>query len=110
MYELLPTLEVVLGAYPADPDTGRAVEIYVKVPAGFSSDLASVPWWAQRLYPPDDPAYLCAAIVHDYLYRHQIVSRALADAIFRDLITGRRSRAWVMYAAVRLGGRKSYRA
>jgi hypothetical protein len=54
----------------------------VDVPAGFVTDLASVPsiFWTAL---PRDGAYLHAAIVHDYAYWTQSGTRDLADEIFR---------------------------
>lgn len=81
-----------------------------EVPQGFKTDFASVPrfpgaWWiagatAQR-----------PAVVHDYLYRTQLVSRKEADQIFLEAMQcdgiGWTHRN-LMYAAVRLGGRAAY--
>jgi hypothetical protein len=54
----------------------------VKVPPGFVSDLASVPrlFWS-ALRPDGDYAY--AAIIHDYLYWFQPMSRDDADLVFK---------------------------
>jgi hypothetical protein len=54
----------------------------VEVPAGFVTDLASVPreFWS-LLRPDDDYAY--AGIVHDYLYWDQARPKATADDILR---------------------------
>lgn len=82
--------------------TGRTVE----VPADFVTDFASVPrllWW---LYPPHDHTARAAAL-HDYLYRTGMVSRAVADLAFLEVMLSdgvRPSRAWAMYYAVRAFG------
>ncbi len=76
------------------------------VPAGFETDLASVP----RL----PVVYLLAggtsneaAVVHDFLYTVHLVSRAVADAVLREAsaVTGVPAwRRWLMFWGVRLGG------
>lgn len=38
----------------------------VKVPKGFVSDGATIPWWARSLFSPTG-RYFGAAIIHDYL-------------------------------------------
>jgi hypothetical protein len=55
------------------------------VPAGFVSDLASIPRVAQSLIPKLGP-YNRAAIVHDYLYWTQCCSRREADVIFLKMM------------------------
>ncbi len=82
----------------------------VTVPEGFQTDLATVPralWW---LFPPADPEYAAAAVLHDYLYSWRSpdgepFDRATADGIFLEamLILGvPRWTALVMFVAVRL--------
>ncbi len=82
----------------------------VSVPAGFVTDLASVPralWW---LYPPFG-RYTRAAVIHDWLYREgrigrRPITRAEADEIFRQaMLDGKvpAYRARILWAAVRVG-------
>ncbi len=82
----------------------------VTVPEGFQTDLATVPralWW---LFPPHDPQYAAAAVLHDYLYSWRSpdgepFDRATADGIFLEavLILGvARWKALAMFVAVRL--------
>lgn len=52
----------------------------ISVPAGFKTDLASIPRLFWNLLPPFGK-YTNAAIVHDYLYRTQIFPRAKADKV-----------------------------
>lgn len=54
----------------------------VNVPAGFVTDLASIPRIFWSMLRPDGN-YCYAAIIHDYLYWEQPVSRNTADEIFR---------------------------
>lgn len=88
--------------------------IEFKVPAGFMTDLASIPrlplvWlaWGDRAHRP--------AVLHDYLYRLDsvpIVERSLADYLFREAIISTGASAWKiaypMWMGVRLGGWGSY--
>jgi hypothetical protein len=82
----------------------------ITVPAGFETDLASVPrlplvYWlcGGRANKP--------AVVHDFLYTKGIVPREMADAVFLEAmrtvgvpIIYRR----LMWAGVRLGGASHY--
>ena len=90
---------------------GEGSSIVLTIPAGFVTDLASVSrllWW---VLPPFG-RYTRAAVVHDFLYSGQGLSRAIADAIFLEAMTdlgvGRWKR-WVMYAGVRLGGWQAFK-
>jgi hypothetical protein len=81
----------------------------ITVPAGFVTDFASVPRFFHRIFPPtgDDPfstaAYGKAAVIHDFLYAFNGVTRAEADRIFlsgmKDLGVSRITR-WTLYLAV----------
>lgn len=88
----------------------KASELTVTVPAGFQTDLATVPrlvWW---LFPPHDPRYAAAAVLHDYLYSWrsetgEAFDRATADGVFLEamLILGvPRWKALTLFVAVRL--------
>jgi hypothetical protein len=79
------------------------------VPAGFHTDLASIPPAFRWLIAPYGK-YTKAAILHDYLLHERVVSVADADGIFRrsmrelDVSFLRR---WMMWAAVRAAHRLS---
>jgi hypothetical protein len=78
----------------------------VRVPGGFATDLASVPRIFWSIFPPTG-RYAWAAVVHDYLYWTQTVSRDDADEIIaqgmRDLkVPDATVKAF--YAALRLTG------
>lgn len=94
----------------------------ITVPAGFVTDLASIPRWCWMLLPPDGP-WVKAAIVHDFLYatsgegrwkrrvdgrtRDLAYSRAEADQVFREALENRgvdRVRRTILWLAVRIGG------
>jgi hypothetical protein len=94
----------------------------ITVPAGFVTDLASIPRWAWILMPPDGP-WVKAAIIHDYLYATggtgqwkshptsiappRSYTRREADQILREAMENRGVGAFkrtIIYLAVRIGG------
>lgn len=82
----------------------------IEVPAGFVTDLASVPRIFWTLLPPDGK-YAKAAIIHDYLYDNALRTKKEADLIFLDGMTVLGVPKWkrtVMYWAVRMFGRGNY--
>ena len=83
---------------------------HVIVPAGFETDFASVPRLPLMYLLAGDTAHE-AAVIHDYLYRINGISRREADALFYRIMleTGEpRWRAWMMYSAVRVGGWRTW--
>lgn len=93
----------------------------ITVPAGATTDLASIPRFAWSLFPPDGP-WLKAAVVHDFLYRSrgtcvlgdfwgrtrpEAYTRSEADGILREAMkvvgVGAFARG-VIWSAVRVGG------
>ena len=82
-----------------------AKETFV-VPAGFRTDLASVPR-LPIVFLLTGATSDEAAVVHDYLYGAGQVSRAMADAVLREasMVTKVPGwRRWMMWAAVRVFG------
>lgn len=78
----------------------------IVVPAGFNTDLASIPQALQAVIPVNDK-HRAAAVLHDYLYTVQDRARAKADALFLEAmkLSGVRfTQRWAMYLAVRVGG------
>lgn len=94
----------------------------ITVPAGATTDLASIPSFAWSIgFPPDGP-WLKAAVVHDFLYRTQGTciwmgasgrtraqpyTRPESDGILREAMAVLGVAAWerlVIWSAVRLGG------
>lgn len=78
-----------------------------EVPVGFLSDGCSLPRFLWRaLGHPFDMLYLREALLHDYLYRTQTVTRAQADKLLYDLLKDKL--CWVrrqaIYRGLRLGG------
>ncbi|EEU6555214.1 DUF1353 domain-containing protein, partial [Salmonella enterica] len=82
----------------------------IEVPAGFVTDLASVPRIFWTILPPDGK-YAKAAIIHDWMYDNALRTKKEADLIFLDGMTVLGVPKWkriIMYYAVRLFGRGSY--
>jgi hypothetical protein len=80
--------------------------IVITVPAGFETDLASVPR-LPLVYMATGGTANAAAVIHDYLYTSHTVPRDVADAVLREAsaVTGVPGwRRWSMWAAVRLFG------
>lgn len=82
------------------------------VPAGFETDLASVPRAFRWVASTTDG--IEASILHDYVYETRCLSRDLADQLF-DLMLRADSilpswRRWLMFKAVRLFGGSVYRS
>jgi hypothetical protein len=100
---------------------GAAWRDTITVPAGFVTDLASIPRPVWSFYPPDGP-WVKAAVVHDFLYytqgtgewygrqgvsRERPYSRAESDDILYEAMVDRGIGLWarfVIWAAVRVGG------
>lgn len=77
----------------------------IEVPAGFITDLTSIPRIFRSLLPVVG-RQTAPAIVHDFLYATQPCSRALADAWFYGAMLSEGvfwPRAFVFYIGVRLG-------
>jgi hypothetical protein len=84
----------------------------VDVPAGFVTDLASVPWYLWN-WLPNDGLYLHAAIIHDWLYWDQARGRNEADNVLwidmTDLKVGYLTRQ-AIYQGVHLRGQGAWDA
>ncbi|EBW6110964.1 DUF1353 domain-containing protein [Salmonella enterica subsp. enterica serovar Typhimurium] len=82
----------------------------ISVPAGFVTDLATIPRIFWSVMPPDGK-YAKAAIIHDYLYDNALRTKKEADLIFLDGMAVLGVPKWkriVMYLAVRIFGRGNY--
>lgn len=87
-----------------------AAKRLITVPAGFQTDLASVPR-LPVVYWLAGGTSAKAAVVHDFLYSTGLVPRQLADEVLREAseVTGVPAwRRWIMWAGVRLGGGSHY--
>lgn len=82
------------------------------VPAGFVTDLASVPRIPVAFLLTGAIAHK-AAVVHDMLYTTHEVPKDMADAVFREAAKACGVygwKAWLMYQGVRFGGGGSWNA
>lgn len=103
-FQMLAAFEFHVGQYPS--------EEIVTVPAGFVTDLASVPRALWSIFPPHG-SWAKAAIVHDYLYSSGKTSRVYADRVFlegMEVLGVPLLKRQLMYWAVRLFGESSFNA
>jgi len=83
----------------------------ISVPAGFITDLASIPRVLWNILPPNGK-YGKASVVHDYLYVEAIGNKKYADNIFleaMELLGVGYFKRYSMYWAVRAFGKGSYK-
>ena len=82
----------------------------IRVPAGFKTDLASIPKVLWSVLPPIGK-YDAPAVLHDALYQFDAATRKQADDVLYEAMkatsVGWRTR-WTIYAGVRVGGWKSW--
>lgn len=80
--------------------------MYLTIQRGEETDFASIPPIFWPILPPIGPWALAAA-AHDHLYKEPKISRFLADAVFRDLMSFAQVAFWqkmMIYLAVRFCG------
>ncbi len=102
LFRLTEPFEYHIGDYPSQQ--------VIKVPAGFETDLASIPWLLWGVFPPDG-VYTKAAVIHDFLYSKAYVSRDQADHIFYEAMGVLGVNPWtrfLIFTAVRLFGGRYY--
>jgi len=83
----------------------------ITIKPGLVTDFASVPRIFWNLFPPHTYEVRGPALVHDALYQFNVVPRKTADKLFYKHLRSRgtsKLKAWAMYQAVRLGGKKAY--
>lgn len=86
--------------------SGQSTTWEVRVPIGFKTDLASIPFGLRNLFNING-RHRNAAVVHDYLCKKKDFSRKKADQVFYEAMRVcevKRWRAITMYAAVRTYG------
>lgn len=86
------------------------LERELAVPAGFVTDFASVPR-LPVVYLMTGGVAVRPAVIHDYLYRGQIVPRRQADAVFEEAMELTGHPWWrrrLMWLGVRVFGGKPY--
>lgn len=114
LQKFLDNYYVLTSSIDWSPTPGKKEQSHLKsvvVPAGFVTDLASIPrvFWAY-LSPADDYAY--AAVVHDYLYWEQTTSKADADSILNYAMMDLEVKPFergVIYTTVDLLGTRAWR-
>lgn len=82
----------------------------IVIPAGFVTDLATIPRWLWSIFPPHD-YYAKAAILHDYLYETATGTKEEADYVFYEALGVLGMPKWqrkLFYWGVRLIGRGNY--
>lgn len=98
----------------------RVNGVTLHIPAGTTTDLASVPRFLWPLIAPMELGGIGCPLIHDWIYRHRglpgerrawtpavRVSRRAADRIFREAMRAAGVgwvKRWVAWAGVRLGG------
>lgn len=86
---------------------------FIEVPAGFFTDLASIPRPFWNLFPPVG-SYDLAAVLHDYLYRTDslpLVDQKRADRLMLEAMEDTRVGWWrrrVIHRALRLFGNHAF--
>jgi len=76
------------------------------VPAGFTTDLASLPRCVRGLFNRNGRSRK-PSVLHDYLYTEKMFTRKRCDQIFRDCLINSGIRKWqagLYYYGVRSGG------
>lgn len=117
VYDQLKTLDNADGTWTLTEDFTVSInrfgsaKVIVHVPAGYTTDYASVPWFLRWLMSKAG-RHGYAAVVHDYCYSQvardpQKFDRAISDVVF--LFVMKRMgvpwwRRWGAYLAVRLFG------
>jgi len=86
------------------------LDITVIVPSGSTTDFASIPRIFWSILPPWG-RYGWAAVIHDYLYRHGLYTRSIADLVFLHAMEELNVAKWkqvTMFNAVRWFGGPAY--
>jgi len=87
----------------------------ITVPAGYITDLASIPKIAHSFMSPASHEIRAAAILHDYIYQNLVLlfTKREADLILREAmgVVINPAPVWkiyVVYIAVRIGGKGNW--
>lgn len=107
-WSLIPERFTLIEPFKVTWDRGLTETVEFEVPAGFQTDLASIPRGFRSIIPQVGK-HLQPAIAHDFSYDGNTdLSKADADLLFLE---GMKStgvwwlRRRIMYAAVRVGGK-----
>lgn len=78
----------------------------IRIPTGFITDLASIPWLFRRILPKSGP-YNRSCVIHDWCYKTHLFERSKCDDILLEAMefegVGYLTR-YTIYWAVRIGG------
>lgn len=80
------------------------------IPAGFETDLASIPQIIQNLLSPTGP-WARASVLHDWLYDRRILPREECDDLFYEAMIDdgvEKGLAKALYFAVKAFGERTY--
>lgn len=83
----------------------------IPVPTGFETDFASIPRWAQVVYPLIGP-WIPGAVIHDLLCAAELVPIPLGCQIFKEALLASgvsQIDAQIMYLATMIGTWTTYR-
>lgn len=86
----------------------------IRVYKGFRTDGGSLRWWMSLIVRilPFDPRILMAFILHDFIYRSHLLSRAIGDRILWDVMKIKPSpnflQRWIIWFCVRIGAYFAY--
>lgn len=108
-------LPLVYSVYNTSKDTSRLTQplsyMGYTVPVNFVTDFTSSLWWFRWLIPRFGPGNI-AAVIHDYHYTKQPLSRSRADYVYREMLIAcgvNRFNAAIRYYGLRLLGGSRYR-
>jgi hypothetical protein len=105
--ELLPSFKFKLLAEFVYHEGALSSDInIITVPAGFVTDLASIPRIFWNIMPPDGE-YAKASIIHDYMYSKHLFHRKHCDEILYEAMGVLGVQTWkkyIIYSAVRMFG------
>lgn len=82
------------------------------IPAGYITDLASIPWGFRNTFNPANPQSAAAALGHDFPYGAELIRRSDADKLFFAILNYVQvdgPRELPMFLAVHLFGWTTYR-
>ena len=88
----------------------RGEDASLDVPAGFVTDLASIPIGLRSLFSRTGRSRK-PAVAHDYMYFEQMFTRKRCDQLFKAMLIERgvwRWQAQIYYIGVRCGGWKAW--
>jgi Protein of unknown function (DUF1353) len=79
--------------------------LVVTVPAGFETDLGTIPLFARALFNPADAKCAKAFVLHDYLCKIDGFTRAVTDAVLFEALCVLEVALWraiILYTSVSL--------